>query len=244
MKKQLLILLIGSIWLCKAQPSMQLINTSNSTTITPNATVQLYTAASSNTNIIVDIKNTSSQTKSYIVIRYDITLNTGASAYFCFAGNCYGPPTIVSPVGLTLTPGQSASQLSGSYNMLYVDLDEGPTVGYSLVKYTIRNETNPSDSIQFVMRYNSPSGFTEETKIASLTMYPTLVKNIFCIQSDKYTEGLLEILDLTGKVMSSERIFLTAGRKYIKDISSLQQGIYFIRFSDKERTLFKKFIKE
>src|SRR5688572_22893890 len=105
-----------------------IINNANMQTVPAGGVTFLSTTAGNNTNNTYDIQNTSSSTQTYVATRYDIILNSGADAYFCFGGTCYGPGTTTSQY-LVLNAGQKASQVSGQYQMLTADLDEGPTVG-------------------------------------------------------------------------------------------------------------------
>src|SRR4051812_33031630 len=100
MKNSLLILLAGCSLSVFSQTSITLANASASTPLSANDIIYVTTAASSNTQVIIDVKNTSNSTKSYNAKRYDMLLNATsnatASAYFCFGGTCYGDQTFVS----------------------------------------------------------------------------------------------------------------------------------------------------
>ncbi len=250
MKKLLFsILSIASI-IATAQTSILLTNTSSAGTITPNSNINLVTTAGANTNIVVDIKNTSGATKSYNVKRYDIQLNsagsTTASAYFCFAGNCYGAGTMVSPTPITLNSNQSASQLSGAYNMLIADLDEATSVGASIVKYTFINTTTASDSVQFTLKYNAPLGVNEITNtISSFDVFPNPATDFtsFKINSKTNTDAKFEVYNALGSSISNKTIALNEGKNKIDyNVESLSSGIYFASIKIGTSTITKKFI--
>ncbi|HQQ95169.1 MAG TPA: T9SS type A sorting domain-containing protein [Bacteroidia bacterium] len=156
MKNILTLSFLSAVCLLQAQTSIQLTDYGNSTIVSPNSAILVDVNASTTVNYTVDVKNTSNVTKQYWIKRYDVVLNPGADAYFCFASYCYGPPTIYSPHAITLTAGQSASQLGiTNFQMLVMDLTEPATSGYSHIKYTVFDSINPNDSVQFSMKYNS-----------------------------------------------------------------------------------------
>jgi hypothetical protein len=179
-----------------SQSSLQLTHVETTATLAPNAVVAATTAPSANTKVTLDLKNTSSSTKSYNAIRYDKNLHTGASAYFCVAGTCYGDQTFISPTPITLNAGQSASQLSGQYNMLIADLDEAATVGFSEIRYTFINTSNSSDSVQVIIHYNQTLGLTNHASaFSSLDVFPNPASDNVSIRinSAKAVEGKLSV---------------------------------------------------
>lgn len=229
----------------KAQLSFIVINQTNNGTITPNTVINLTTSPNNNTNITFDVKNTSTSTKKYIVKRYDALLNAGANAYFCFAGNCYGPPTMLSPYSLTLSPGTAASQLPGSYNMLTADLDEGSSVGQSIIKYTIANEDTPSDSLQFIIHYNSPASANELNIKNYFNVYPAFFNEYINVKSSIESKTTIEIIDITGKIVyKNEFIFGNDRKKYTLQTTDLNNGVYFVRISISNSSAIYKLIKE
>ncbi|MEO0075999.1 MAG: T9SS type A sorting domain-containing protein [candidate division WOR-3 bacterium] len=246
MKKNLLHLIFALfIIMNKAQVSFEVLNTSNNGTVAPNTVINLTTSPNNNTNITFDVKNISTSTKKYIVKRYDLTLNAGANAYFCFAGNCYGPPTIISPNSLTLSPGTSASQLSGSYNMLTADLDEGPSVGQSIIKYTVANEDTPADSLQFTLHYNSPASVNELNIKNYFNIFPSVFNDNINIKSSLESKPKIEIIDITGKIVfKNEFTFANDKRKHTLQTSDLNKGIYFVKISLSNVSAVYKLIKE
>lgn len=246
MKKSLFVIAtILCLSFIKAQLSFIVINQANNGTITPNTVINLTTSPNNNTNITFDVKNTSTSTKKYVVKRYDVLLNTGANAYFCFAGNCYGPPTMVSPNSLTLSPGTLASQLPGSYNMLTADLDEGSSVGQSIIKYTVANEDTPADSIQFTLHYNAPASVNELNIKNYFNIYPSVFNDNINIKTSLESKPKIEIIDITGKIVfKNEFTFANDKRKHTLQTSELNKGIYFVRISLSNVTAVYKLIKE
>src|SRR5688572_20158263 len=126
MKKLLLVPVLCFSLNAAAQGSIALSNNDGGAPISANTAIMLSTSASSNLKFNIDVRNNSGTTKKYLVKRLDMVLNTGAVAYYCFAGTCYGSGTIESPDTLLLAPGQSASgNTLNPYYILTADLDEG-----------------------------------------------------------------------------------------------------------------------
>jgi hypothetical protein len=181
-----------------------------------------------------------------LVKRYDATLNTGADAYFCFAGNCYGPPTLVSPNPLTLTAGQTASQVPGSWQMLSADLDEAATVGYSLIKYTFFNEILPSDSVQISLRYNSPVGLNEinqDLSSAQLFPNPSKGESSFSVQSKTECKSELIVFDALGKTVLQKSVLIEKGNNKIEiALEGASPGVYLVNLKSESSNLTRKLI--
>ncbi|MBL7921173.1 MAG: T9SS type A sorting domain-containing protein [Bacteroidia bacterium] len=252
MKK--LILLLSVVFVTnqtKAQSSILLTNNGTATTLAPNSVIYETTQASSNTKVTIDVKNTSGSTKSYIAKRYDVLLhatNTStAVAYFCIAGSCYGPPTIVSPDPLVLNSMQSASELQGPYQMLVGDLDEAETVGESHVKYTFQNTNDANDSVQISVKYNAtPAGIKKNSVAANiLNIIPNPAANNFNLQftSDVSVSSEIVIQNAVGQVVLSKNYQVNVGKNDVwLDISNLSKGIYFLNLNTGNSTSTKKLV--
>ncbi|MCE3229675.1 MAG: hypothetical protein K0S32_4226 [Bacteroidetes bacterium] len=246
MKKFLLIALAVVSVKGFSQSSIQLTHVEGSATLSANAIVVGTTTASANTKITFDIKNTSASQKSYNAIRYDKNLHTGASAYFCFAGTCYGDQTFESPTPLTLNAGQSASQLSGQYNMLIADLDEAATVGFSEIRYTFKNTADANDSVQVIIHYNQALGLNHNTSVlTSLDLFPNPATDNVSIRinSVKAVEGKLSVYNALGAVVNEKAVVLSEGKNKVDlNVESLPSGVYFASFKSGNNTTTKKFV--
>jgi len=230
-----------------AQSTIQLKHVQESAVLAPNATVFVTTVAESNTKVDFDIKNTSANTQYYNAKRYDVILNTGASAYFCFAGNCYGDQTFVSPTSITLTAGQSASEIPGSFNILTSDLDEGQVVGLSVVKYTFINTANASDSVQVTIKYNGTTVSVKEVAktLSSFEIFPNPAKETASIRinSPKSVESTLSLFNSLGESVYQKVIAITEGKNKIDlNVENLPAGVYFASIKTGDSTISKKLI--
>lgn len=235
MKKILLFISLGIASIGLSQTSIQVTNTNNTATVAANEIVYLTTTAGNNTNRIFDIKNTSATTQTYILVRYDVQLNSGASAYYCFAGSCYGPSTIVSPVPLVLNAGQSASQSTVAFMMLTADLDEGATVGQSHIKYSFKSTTVAADSLQFSMKFNYPipasvKEYANPFKSFEISPNPAN-ENVNISFSYKGSDmGEVSLINALGQTVYARPITLNDGKNKLNiNVNELPNGIYFAK---------------
>ncbi len=256
MKKSLLI--IASFFCLKgfSQSSILLTNVTNTASpivLSPNGIVSATTAAASPKKIDFDVKNTSPATKTYHVKRYDIVLNAVAStstiadAYFCFGGNCYGSNVTLSLQSLTLTPGQSASELQGSYNMLTADLDEASAVGYSFIKYTVFNTANVSDSVQISIKYNAPAGVSElnNNALSSFEIFPNPATELtfLKVNSQKAMDAKVIVYNALGAIVSEQPVIISEGKNKLEiSVNDLSSGVYFAQIRMENGAVTKKLV--
>ena len=164
MKRSLLILLTVLCLKGFSQTSIlvtNITNTASPAAMVANQIIANTTTFNATSTNDIDIKNTGSVTNVYKVKRYDVVKNTGAEPRFCFASQCYATAQMVSLQSITLTAGQSASEVQGTFQIITADLDETVAVGYSYIKYSVINTANANDSLQFSIKYNAPAGFNE-----------------------------------------------------------------------------------
>ncbi|MCU0361084.1 MAG: T9SS type A sorting domain-containing protein [Bacteroidia bacterium] len=229
-----------------AQSSLELYNLDNSTLLNPNALINVNTTAGTNIKVNVDIKNISANTNVYKVKRYDVVLNAEALAYYCFAGSCYAPQTMLSPDALTLTAGQLSSQIPGSFQTLIADLDEGSVVGYSLIKYTFFNNANPSDSLQFSIAYNASVGFSELKKnLGSVELFPNPSEgnSTLLLTSQTASNGKVMVYNALGDLVSEQTAYLTQGKNKIQlNLQHLTHGVYLVSITSGNQSLTKRLV--
>lgn len=253
MKKSALILISFLCFKVFSQSSITLTQLAPSATISANTTVVATTTVGATTTIDFDVTNNSTATKSYIVKRYDIILNSVAStstiadAYFCFAGNCYPSTTTVSAV-ITLTANQSASQVSGGYNILTTDLYEASSVGYSLIKYSVINTANTNDSLQFSLKYDNSATSIAELNNNSLSAFdlfpnPATDVTVLKVNSQKSMDAKVIIYNALGAIVSEKPVTILEGKNKIEvNVSDLSAGVYFTQIKMGSGIVTKKLI--
>jgi hypothetical protein len=246
MKKLLLLLAVLPIFQSKAQTSILFTEYSTTVTIATNGTIVTATSAGVTESKDIDITNTSSTVKKYLMRTYNVVLNSGAEPYYCFAGNCFPfPAPSTSPDTLTLQAGTKASDIQGSH-WLTVDLKEGPTVGYSLVKYTIYDVNNPGDSAQLNFQYNAAMGLNEvKNAVTSAEIFPNPSNDntTLLLSSSGVKEANILLINSLGSKLSEKHVLLTDGRNKIDlNTENLSTGIYFIVVKSGNASITKKMV--
>jgi Secretion system C-terminal sorting domain len=228
------------------QSSFQIFDNNSGIQLSANDYVYLTANPAATTTKVFNLKNTAATAKKVMVKRYDLVLHSGAVAYFCFAGGCYSPITTVSPNGLNLLAGQSASAVPGAFQMLVTDLDEAATAGYSYVRYTVYDSLNVNDSTQFSIRYNSPVGINELNKnLSSFSLYPNPANDhaVVSIQSTQAFDSKLKLYNTLGELVSEKQVALTEGKNTIElNLENQPAGIYFVNIQSGNSSSTRKLI--
>lgn len=249
MKKILLIastLFLGAVSM-KAQSSLSVIDVNNGmTSVSDNAVIQYTTASNDHLTTEIDAQNISSTTKYYKLKRIDVSLNPGASAYFCVGGaNCYAPTTTLSPLTMTLTPNQ---KLSDQNLGLLLDLEESSTPGFSSIKYEIINVNDANDVFTFWLNYNDDLTSVKESSnlfssISNVFPNPAVNKASINVTASSVINNVsVTIINSLGSVVSNKNTHLIAGKNTINiETESLPSGIYFATVSSGNTKTVKKF---
>ncbi|MBL7910206.1 MAG: T9SS type A sorting domain-containing protein [Bacteroidia bacterium] len=250
MKRSLLILLTVFCVKGFSQSSILVTNITNTNSPVPMVANQIiantttFNATSTND---IDVKNTSGSTKVYSLKRYDVVKNAGADPRFCFASQCYGTGQMVSLQSLTLTGGQSASEVQGSFQIITADLDEFTAVGYSYIKYTLTNVANTSDSLQFSIKYNAPSGVNElnANALSAFELFPNPASDatVLKVSSLKAMDAKVIVYNALGAVVSEKAIVIAEGKNKIDlNINDLSSGVYFAQIKMANSSVTKKLV--
>jgi hypothetical protein len=115
--------------------------------------------------------------------------------------------------------------------------------GVVSLAYTVKNSLEDSShvylsEIDFGVAGNTPSLISTDFNIS-----PNPVKNVLHVDLNNFRQGTeIEIMDLNGKQWISKTIYTSSESEF--DVSSLPQGIYFIRISGNASSEVKKFLKE
>jgi hypothetical protein len=210
--------------------------------------VPYTTTPSAQVDIKIKIKNISSNTNTYSLIREDRVLNPGAAAYFCFGdlGTCYPASTYEPDEYNTLAPGDST--VSGKYLVTY--LEEAPSIGYSAIYYKLYNLAtgkNGADTLSFTMKYNQLLSVNEMKGSASFggEIYPNPSGNTAHITVTLPHDGIvkLQIHNSLGIVLYSGAEKLSSGKNKVQlDCSNYSSGLYFITVSNGETRITKRLI--
>lgn len=255
MKKLLTYFLIVASASAFAQNSFVLYKKNTTTSVTPNATYDAVTTPTDLTTNTFDLENISATTKEYNVTRYDLflhrtTATDTAEARYCFASQCYGATVYTGLFTLTLTAGANTSTL-GAYFSLDCDLAESGKIGYSLVKYTVFNVNQPSDSIQFTMRYNQALqfvGINEQKSLGTKAAFapnPAKEHTSFVVTAPAASVGNLQVINSIGQVVISQKLEIAAGKNtYPVQLTGLAAGVYIAQLSEGGKLTSQKLIVE
>jgi uncharacterized repeat protein (TIGR01451 family) len=143
----------------------------------------------------------------------------------------------------------------------------GDVMSSGMVTYTIKRKRSVSQGTQFKNKaaiyfdYNAPvitnttintlndMLASVEEKVAlengDVVLYPNPAadKLSIAISSKESTKGLVNVLDITGKVLSSQTIALETGKNVInQNTSDLPSGIYFVQVKCNELFITKKLV--
>lgn len=245
MKKLLLIastLFIGFSNI-NAQSSIQLTNNSTGDPITNNIVFNEDVPTGGQSHVYIQLKNIGSSSVTYAVKKYDITINPGGDAYFCWGGQCFPTSTTVTPVAnyVTLTAGQTYAPQSFYY-------DETVAAGYTEVKYEVYDVNNTSDAVSFTFKFNPTLASLKDngnllTSISDVYPNPSASKAQIMIHSKTNTNNAtVSITNALGSVISVKNIELSTGKNNIHlDSENLNSGIYFATITSGNNKIVKKF---
>ncbi|HRG02477.1 MAG: T9SS type A sorting domain-containing protein [Bacteroidia bacterium] len=254
MKKLLLIassLFIGTS-IANAQSSLQVTNASNGNSVITNG-MTLYRSVNALGMDVLDIniKNTSSSTKTYKMrmfydVRNVVAAGDSANPYFCFGGQCYTPNVFTSPKTETLTPNGDATTNGHPISIHY---DEASVAGVSSIRYRIFETTNASvDMMEFTIKYNDPAASVKTyssllSSVSDVYPNPSNTKAFISVNSiiDDNTSSVT-ITNALGSIVSSKNVDLSIGKNTIPlEIETLSSGIYFATIISGNYKTVKKF---
>lgn len=81
----------------------------------------------------------------------------------------------------------------------------------------------------------------KQNEVSNISIYPNPAKDLLYIHTDSETPAVSEIYDNLGRTIVSQQLTHTSNQI---DVSSLQNGIYLIKISNKQHSISKKIIIE
>lgn len=149
----------------------------------------------------------------------------GCTFYFCTNQNCYTPNTVLS--------GNVAMNAGASFQLI-TDFTPNNAIGTSLVRYSVFNTANPSDSAYFFIEY-----IVGQTSVNNLSMVkanigtpnPNPASSVFSMNYNLGSsfgkgEAKLVIYNMLGAVVRTESLSDMQGTMKM-DVSTLENGVYF-----------------
>jgi len=165
--------------------------------------------------------------------------DAGATVYFCTDANCYSPAQSLSlNVSLSASTGTS---------LLTTDFNPNSVQGTTIVRYTIINQANPSDTAYYLINYtiNNPAGINTSVIIKPSVSNPSPnpASSYFSMNykmGNASTENSkLVIYNMLGVRVMETRVEEIEGTIRV-DVSNLDQGIYFCSLESDGKTLTTK----
>ena len=221
-----------------AQSSLE-IREHGTSNVVNGATYNFWIAANSSTHTIeFDAFNISNATIDYKITKTNVTIDAGASSWFCVFHNgdatdiqshCYLPVVTTTAHSFNTNPGE--------FNGISADFSPGANNAVSIVRYKIYDMNNIADSAIFTLVYNvSPAGISSvfAPDFAVGNAYPNPSSGTF-----NFTVGATNnpvnytIFNLNGELVKSENVFVHSGTISI-DLSGLPNAVYTCRFSSGE----------
>jgi hypothetical protein len=226
MKKLLLSSVFGFAALGVSAQSFNIVD-ANSQNVTNGSTLTYYVdQATALETHDFEVHNTSSNAVTAKVRKaIQSQADPGCTFYFCTDQNCYTPNTVLSG-NVNMTAG-------GSFQLI-TDFTPNNATGTSLVRYSVFNTSNPSDSVFFFIQYVvSPNSVNTLSMVkASIgTPNPNPASSVFSLNYNLGSsfgkgEAKLVIYNMLGAVVRTETVTDIEGTIKM-DVSTLENGVYF-----------------
>jgi hypothetical protein len=225
------LLFIGGLSYAKAQLSIK--DPSTSANVLPSYYVQVN-PGSSTQSFDFEIHNDYSSSKTIKVKRYLLQQTSGQDIYYCFGTNCYtanSNPVFIPNQNVTIPSGGMLPNGAGTYG-LKTDFDDNSILGTSVVRYTMYDVNNVSDSVSFVVTYDVAAvGIKKNEDQANKLNFcsPNPATNSVLIPFElKQANSNAKIIlhNIIGNKVKEVEINELKGVAQI-DLSHLDEGIYF-----------------
>lgn len=241
MKKALLFALLLSFSAIQAQ---DILITDSSGTIWNNDTIKMekYMSTADANDSFFDlkferafIKNNSDSVLTIKVERAVFSYPTGINDQICWGGICeqtVDPFSSIRVSALYAEMGPDSIIAGGGSGFAGYYLPRG-NYGTVYFKYTFfdQNSKVPSSSFVIAFKVKNPVGIEEEKGRSKFAMSPNPASEYFKlegIKSHNSSGQVVEILNITGKIVSEKQIINSTDLERI-DITNLRPGIYFVR---------------
>lgn len=172
--------------------------------------------------IKLHIKNNGTSATEVFLKRKIQTLAAGQMSYFCFGVTCYPPNVNVSPENISLAAGATDESVK-----TYVD--PRGSEGTSIINYCYYNVAK-TDSACLLLTYDisATTGIVKNSHQKFVKVFPNPAiqdLNLVFNTEKKYSNSEIQLLDLNGRIVLTEKVELQEGLLKL-DISSLHAGVY------------------
>jgi hypothetical protein len=203
-------------------------------TITP----KVHNMSGANTELVEGLSSITNNTAdaadsmfSWTVIEY--ALPTGWASSFCDPNLCY--------YNLNVSTSYQFKLKKGAVDILRGDFDFEGVNGQGAMKVVVKSMLNPSITDTIAYTGNAwTTGLYESSKAQTFSFYPNPVKSQLTVKYATREPLNVEIYNVLGTKVRSFSYSGTSGQVNIAD---LQNGVYFIRFTDNGKLFTKQFTK-
>lgn len=173
----------------------------------------------------ITLKNISDQEVVVKCRKMEVEVVANTSNTFCW-GLCYAPSVFLSPLTITIAPGDTTQEFSGHYM-------PGGNEGVTKMCYSFFDESNPNDSTYFYVNYNGTYSVGIEDQMAESAFvshpYPnpasSMVSFDYMLPAGS-SKAKISIHNLLGAKVKEINIAGIEG-KISLNIQDLKDGIYF-----------------
>jgi hypothetical protein len=170
----------------------------------------------------LDVTNTSSDTISVRVQRYENNMVPGSQSAICW-GLCYPPDISLSPYTIAIAGGETNTTDFAAH--FYPD----GNVGISEIAFVFFDDKNPNDSVMVITLFNAQvSGIDQARHEALSNVYPNPANTFvnFELYHDLTNDIRIELMSVTGAVVAESPIHQ---KTTTINTSNLPGGLYFYR---------------
>jgi hypothetical protein len=239
MRPAQIILLIALLFACSADAQFLSLRDTSGNPVSNGDTI-LVTGTTDDGIMLgyVEIYNSSPATISLLVEKQHLSLVSGSDAYIGW--NCVYPPQVfISPDTVFLPATSTMNGFAGW-------LDHHGFAGTSFVRYNIFDANNIADSAWVVFQYNvlQAAGIAQLDGSDAFSIYPSPGNGVFSFSPPAAFRDFfsVEVFSAQGAMVRKKNFFSPDLASV--DITSALPGIYFVKLSDGEKTVVKKFVKE
>jgi Secretion system C-terminal sorting domain len=193
--------------------------------------LHFYVAPDSSLIYDFELVNTTSNVVNYKVRKADVSMQAGSTAYFCLVpGLCYAPMALVNSQPFNLPTNVE----------LQSHFTSGPNTGDNVVRYTLYNTANTSDSVSVTLIYHvSPVGVNSLTSVGIISEpMPNPASSFiqFNYTLPASSENSLIIYNSLGEIVSTMTLSVSDNSVRI-ELGDMADGIYFCSFVSANETI-------
>ncbi len=231
--KKLVLILALNIFVISLKAQLKIIDPTTSVEVLNSYSVQISPGSPTH-SFDFEILNEYSTSKTIKIKRYLLQYTSGQDVYYCFGTNCYNAstnPVFIPTQNVTLASGGMLPNGAGTYG-LKTDFDDNNVIGTSLVRYTLYDINNTSDSVSFTINYEVNSVGLKQNESLKYSMNPCMPNpakqytNIYYEIKNNEGNSKLILFDILGNNVREIRLTESNGIQKI-DLNGLNEGIYF-----------------